>query len=210
MKVKDVMTLDVVTVSPTVSLREAAELLVQKKISGIPVVDDGRVVGVFSERDLLFKEQGPLDRPAWLRVLMDPRAVADETKLDAATVGGAMTSPAITISPSASVSTAARRMLESTVSRLPVVKGEELVGIVTRADLVRAFVRTDDEIAKEIHDDVVREDYCLAYADVKIDVHDGVVSISGRAIPPFDAELVRTLVARVPGVVSVTTDIALL
>ena len=85
MKVSDVMTRDVITVPRSASLKEAASVLVQRGISGVPVVDDGKVVGVFSERDLLFKEQGKPDGTHWLTWLTDPLAVADRPKLEAHT-----------------------------------------------------------------------------------------------------------------------------
>lgn len=147
MKVKDVMTRDVVTVSPGAALKHAAELLVQHKVSGLPVVDiDGRVLGVISERDLLFKAQGELEGHDWLRWLTDPLAVTDRRKLDARLVGEAMTSP-VTVGPNQPIAWAARLMLGSGVKRLPVVEQGRLAGIVTRADLMRALARPDAEIA---------------------------------------------------------------
>lgn len=207
MNVKEVMTRDVITVPPTASLKAAASLLVEHRISGLPVVENDRVVGVFSERDLLFKEQGRPERSPWLSWLLDPMAVSDRPKLDARYVGAAMTAPAITIDASASVATAARRMLESGVSRLPVLKGDRLVGLVTRADLVRAFARDDEEIAREIRDQVVRRSMWLEDDAVQVDVRNGVVTLHGRVKTASDARLIEKLVELVPGVVSVGSDV---
>ena len=207
MKVKDVMTREVATVAPSTSLRDAAALLVQRGISGVPVVDGARVVGVVSERDLLFKEQQPTETPRWLAWALDPMAVADRPKLEAHTVGEAMTSPALTITSSATVNLAAKTMLGGGVSRLPVVDAGELVGIVTRADLVRAFVRSDDEIAREIHDDVVVRTLWLDGNAVKVDVHDGQVTLSGRVSEDVDEALLERFVRRVPGVLDVRSEI---
>jgi CBS domain-containing protein len=203
MKVNEVMTRDVVTVPPTATLKQAAGLLVQHGISGLPVVDGGRLVGILSERDLLFKEQEPSDTPRWLAWLIDPLAVADQPKLDAHTVGEAMSSPALTIEAGSRVAAAAKRMLGSGISRLPVIEDGELVGIVTRADLVRAFVRSNEEIAREIHDDVIVRGLWLDSESVEIDVHDGEVTLSGSLQDHIDEELLPKLVAGIPGVVSV-------
>src|SRR3990172_8960294 len=149
MKVKDVMTYEVVTVSPETSLKEVAATLVQHGISGVPVVDaEDRVLGVVSEGDVLFKERGAEARRGGpLKWMLDGASYANSLKADALSAREAMTSPAITIGPVPSLTEAARRMSDRGVNRLPVVENGVLVGIVTRADLVRAFVRSDEEIA---------------------------------------------------------------
>jgi len=206
MKVRSVMTRDVITVPRSASLKDAAMVLVQREISGVPVVDEGKVVGVFSERDLLFKEQGGPEAH-WLAWLTDPLAVADRPKLEAHQVGEAMTSPAVTVEADADVSVAARLMLETGVSRLPVLDEGTLAGIVTRADLVRAFVRSDEEVAEEIRAEIVVGTLWLADDAVEIDVRDGDVVVSGVLGDSIDRDLLARLVARVPGVVSVETDL---
>jgi len=203
------MTRDVVTVPRSASLKEAASLLVQRGISGLPVVSDGKVVGVFSERDLLFKEQGTRDGSRWLSWLTDPLAVADRPKLEAHTVDEAMTTPAVTVEAKANVSAAARLMLEAGISRLPVLEDGRLVGIVTRADLVRAFVRSDDEIAREINEDIGARTLWLGDDALEVTVREGIVNVTGCLENPSDQELLTRLVARVPGVVSVETDLQL-
>ena len=121
MKVSDVMTRDVITVPRSASLKEAASVLVQRGISGVPVVDDGKVVGVFSERDLLFKEQGKPDGTHWLTWLTDPLRGRRPAEARGPQAGEAMTHR-----PSRSrrtrLSAAARLMLEAGVSRLPVLE----------------------------------------------------------------------------------------
>jgi|tagenome__1003787_1003787.scaffolds.fasta_scaffold20501974_1 CBS domain-containing protein len=209
MKVSDVMTRDVITVPRSASLKEAASVLVQRDISGVPVVDGGKVVGVFSERDLLFKEQGQPDGAHWLTWLTDPLAVADRPKLEARVVGEAMTSPAVTVDATADIPAAARLMLAAGVSRLPVLHDGYLAGIVTRADLVRAFVRTDEEIALEIRDEIVGRKLWLDEDALEITVRDGNVSVSGALTDTVDPELLTRLIAQVPGVVSVETDLQL-
>jgi CBS domain-containing protein len=158
MNVRDLMTTQVLTVSPELPLKDAAAILSEHGISGLPVCDeDGRVLGIVSEGDILFKEQGPRDRrDGALSWLVDGSRVQERAKASARTAGEAMTAPAVTITPERPASAAARTMLDHGVHGLPVVRDGSLVGIVTRADVVRAFTRTDAEIVLEIREDVLR------------------------------------------------------
>ena len=204
MKVRDVMTKDVITLEPRTSLKDAARLLVEHGISGLPVVVEGVVVGVLSEGDLLFKERGPGDRRIGvLGRLLDNYGMDGELKLEARDVGDAMTIPPVTIGPYRAVRAAAALMLDKQVNRLPVVDGGKLVGILTRADLVRAFARADDEIKHEIEHDVLSTALWLDAADVAVAVDDGEVTLVGQVERRMDAEVAVDLVERVPGVVSV-------
>ena len=177
MNVSQLMTKNVVTVRTDTSLKDVAALLATHGISGLPVVRDGEVLGVVSEADILYKERGPV-RPAdgLLGKLRARRGDVAALKLEARTAGEAMTSPAVTISPRRRVAEAARLMIEKAVNRLPVVDNGELVGIVTRADLVRAFNRPDEEIEREIREDVVVRTFWMAPHDVTIEVADGIVT----------------------------------
>ncbi len=208
MKVEQVMTREVVTVTPETPLKEVAAILAERRISGLPVCDEtSRVVGVVSENDILFKELGPDQRRggplAWL---LDP-APSRSPKTIARTAAEAMTSPAVTTRPKAQVSEAARVMVERGVNRLPVVKDSQLVGIVTRADLVKAFVRSDEEIAREIREDVIRETLWLVPEELKVEVDHGDVKIAGRVDTRTDADLIKAFASKVPGVISVTGEI---
>lgn len=208
MKVADVMTNEVVTVPPGASLKEAARLLIEHRISGLPVVDNqNHILGVVSEADVLPKEVTglPLRRPlAWLTGQLE----VDRSKLEAHLVGEAMTAPALTIEPNRPVGAAAKLMVEKGVNRLPVVEDGKLVGIVTRADLVRAFVRSDAEIAQEIRNDVVAGDVWLEKRSVQVEVEDGEVILTGRLENRADAAVLEALVRRVPGVVGVRSKLA--
>ena len=208
MKVRDVMTREVTTVPPGASLKEAARLLVQHRISGLPVVDNqDQVLGVVSEADVLRKEAAALPprRPfAWLTG--EPEF--DKSKLEAHLVGEAMTAPALTVEPDRPVGAAAKLMVEKGVNRLPVIEDGKLVGIVTRADLVRAFVRSDAEIAREIRDDVVVHDLWLDKHSVQVKVEDGEVTLAGRLDDRANAEALEALVSKVPGVVGVHSKLA--
>ena len=141
MKVADVMTSDVVTVQPETPLKVVAQIFIDHRISGVPVVTSGgAVVGVISESDLIFKERGLIpERTGLFTRLVRPATREDRSKVNARLAGEAMTSPAVTVPAFFSVAAAAREMIGRGVDRLPVVRNDRLVGIVTRSDLVRAF-----------------------------------------------------------------------
>jgi CBS domain-containing protein len=196
-KIAELMQRDVVTVTPETSLKAVAALLVERRISGVPVVlPDGRVCGVVSEADILHKEQ-QLELSGFLGRLLD-RAYGDGQRFAARSAADAMTAPAVTVAPGADVSEAARLMIEKRVNRLPVVESSALVGIVTRADLVRAFQRSDAAIAEEIAQEVLLRTLWIAPGSVDVLVEDGVVTLRGAV-----DDTVLSCVRRVPGVVSV-------
>lgn len=206
MRVRDVMTQDVATVAPDTDLRDLAALLVEKRISGVPVVEGGRVVGVVSERDILFKER-PSDglSRSVLAWLMDEGDLT--LKIDARTAREAMTSPPVTIGPARNVADAAAIMLDENVSRLPVVDHGLIVGIVTRHDLVRAFARSDDEIRQEIDSDPLVRSYWRQPGSYDIAVRKGIVTLSGKVGNKEQAQLIEAFVDRVPGVVGITSKL---
>jgi len=203
MRIADVMTKEVLTVTPETSIKEVARLLAARGISGLPVVDTGRhVVGVVSEADILQKERR-FEQPTRIDRMLH-RTNGAAAKRAATTAGEAMTSPAITVKGSRRVDVAAALMLDKSVNRLPVVNEQgELVGIVTRADLVRAFVHTDEEIAKEIRDDVIVRELWLRPEDFELTVTRGEVTLAGHFAGDDERDLLIRRVTLVPGVVSV-------
>jgi CBS domain-containing protein len=193
MKVEALMNRDVVTVPPDASLKDIAAALVDHRITGLPVCDSaGHVLGVVSAGDLLFKEQG-----------------SDGTgnKAKARTAREAMSAPAVVIEPQRPVSAAARLMLERHVTRLPVVRQGRLVGIVTRTDLIRAFNRSDEDVKRELYEDVLARVLWIDPARVTITVECGEVRLSGLLDSKTEAELVAAFAATVPGVVSVESEL---
>jgi CBS-domain-containing membrane protein len=205
--VEQVMTRDVITVSPETKITEVARILVEHSISGVPVVDEGgNVVGIVSEGDILVREaahQPPSRRP--LARFFRGRTTTAETrqKVGAQTARDAMTSPARTIESFRSIRTAAEIMTEHKVNRLPVVDEDgKLLGIVTRADLVRAFVQSDDELAQSIRNEFLIRDLWLDPDKFEITVDHGVAKISGTVIKRSTAEVIERLVTTVPGVLS--------
>lgn len=210
MKVEDLMVREVVTVAPETSLKDVAAILAERGISGLPVVDaGGGVVGVVSEADILMKEQTPApSRRGLLGRLLGPEDPGAAAKLAARTAGEAMTSPAVTVGPDASVAETASLMVGRGVNRLPVVEDGKLVGIVTRHDLVRAFTRGDDELAREITEDVILRKFWIAPETVTVQVTGGVVTLSGEVEKQSLAELLAAFVEHVPGVVAVRSSLS--
>jgi CBS domain-containing protein len=210
MRVRELMTTNVLTIGPEAPLKDVAKILVENRISGLPVCDiEGHVLGVVSEGDILYKEHDPtegrLGGPlAWIVEGASPEAAV---KAGAITAAGAMTSPAVTIAPYESASHAARIMCESGVNRLPVVKDDRLVGILTRADLVRAFTRTDAEVERELREDVLARTMWIEPGRVDLVVENGAVKLAGRLHTRSDVELLGRLVGRVPGVLAVDSDV---
>lgn len=202
MKIEDVMTREPKAVSEGTSLKDVARVLAESGISGLPVTDDsGFVVGVVSEADIIGKEAGAEHGRSLLGRLLHG---GEQPKLDARTAGEAMTAPALTIAADREVAEAARTMTERSVNRLPVVDEDgKLVGIVTRADLVRAFLRSDAEIERELREDVVAHKLWIDPSNLQITVENGEVALRGKVDSKADAELLEYFATRVPGVVSV-------
>lgn len=209
MKVKDVMVTEVTTVAPETSLKDVATILAERGISGLPVVDGGgAVVGVVSEADILLKQTAPEPRRGGVLGWLLGSPAPEDAKLDARTAGDAMTSPAVTVEPDRPVARAAALMVEKGVNRLPVVRDGELVGIVTRADVVRAFTRDDAEIAREIREDLILKQFWIAPESVTVEVDHGDVKLSGEVEKKSVAELLASFVERVTGVVSVSSSLS--
>jgi len=138
MRVEDFMTLRMGTITPDTTLLAAAKLMLEHRVGGLPVLDaSGRMIGVFSESDLL-REEGE-DGSPWLQMMVGPDGKpAEPPRLDARKVGDVMTRQLITIAPGASIAQACRLLHEHRLRRLPVVENDKLVGMIARADLVRA------------------------------------------------------------------------
>ena len=206
--VAKLMTPSPLTVSPATPLKDVAQLLSAHGISGVPVLEDGAVVGVVSQTDIVAKERGPAvrrgRRARWFR---RPPKPAELERYEARTAGDAMTSPAITIESWRTVSDAVAIMLDRDVERLPVVKDGRLVGIVTRADLVGAFSRSDEEIEHEIREEVLLRSFWVRDDDIQLTVRDGEVALTGVVESELMTELVPEAIRRVPGVVAVETKL---
>jgi CBS domain-containing protein len=194
------MTTEVVTVTPGMSLKEAARTMTDLGVSGLPVLDDqGRIVGIITEADFLAREAGRAEprRRRLLDALFNEPQVAE-----AENVEQAMTLDPVVIYPEASLTEAARVMVNHGVKRLPVVDAEgKLRGVISRADVVAAFTRPDDVIEDEIREDVIRRILFLEDGAVDVKVADGIVTLRGTVPTKSDARLLEELTRRLDGVV---------
>src|SRR5581483_9192240 len=208
MNIETLMSKHVVTASPDTPLKRVARMLTRYRISGVPVCDEsGAVLGVVTEADILCKEQGLIPEPGGMLGWLFEKADSEGARILARTAAEAMSTPAMTIAPGASISEAARIMITRRINRLPVVEDGRLVGIVSRADLVRAFHRSDDEIERELNEDVLLHQLWLSPHDVHVSVADGVVEIAGMVENKTQAQLVTAYALRVPGVVDVVSNV---
>ncbi|MCX5053006.1 MULTISPECIES: CBS domain-containing protein [unclassified Streptomyces] len=200
--VSDVMTRTVAAVRRGAAFKDIVRTLQDRKVSAVPVVDTGnQVVGVVSEADLLPKEEFRDSDPDRYTQL---RRLSDLAKAGSVTAGELMTSPALTVRADATLAQAARTMARARVKRLPVVDETGcLEGIVSRADLLKVFLRDDEEIAEEVRREVVSYLFPAPSSAVRVEVRDGVVTLGGRvrdtSLVPVAARLVRA----VEGVVDV-------
>ncbi|GGJ06772.1 CBS domain-containing protein [Streptomyces brasiliensis] len=206
--VSDVMTHTVASVGPGAGFKEIVRLMRDWRVSALPVVEgEGRVVGVVSEADLLPKQEFREDAPADGHTV--PPRPAARGKADAVTAGRLMTSPALTIHAGAPLAEAARVMARAKVKRLPVVDDVGVLeGIVSRGDLLKVFLRGDEEIAEEVRREIVSYLLPPPASVVRVQVEDGVVTLTGRirdtSLVPVAARLIRA----VEGVVDVRFDLA--
>jgi CBS domain-containing protein len=206
--VRDVMTDAVVVVRVDTGFKHIVDALADFGVSAVPVVDDGgRVVGVVSEADLLHKAEFE-GAEVHARLFDRPRRRAAKEKAAGDTAGALMTSPAITITSDASVGEAARVMESLQVKRLPVVGADgRLVGIVSRRDLLRTYLRPDSEIQREIASQVLRRTLLLDPTEIQVSVNEGRVTLRGKADRRSTADIAVRLAHGIDGVVNVVDEL---
>jgi CBS domain-containing protein len=203
-RVNDVMTTEVAVVREGTPFKRVAAVMAEHGVSGLPVLDaDGRVVGVVSEADLLYKEEDQ-DGGGLPAALAGRRARAARAKAAADTAGEAMSSPAVTIGPDATVGQAARLLVHRGVKRLPVVDDAgTLVGIVSRHDLLSVFLRSDTDIQAEIERELVAGVFMAEPGAVRVTVRDGVALLEGQLEQKSLVPIMVRLTHGVDGVVDV-------
>jgi CBS domain-containing protein len=211
LQVKDIMTAEPVTVRPDLPFKEVVDLLIERDIGGLPVVDDdGALVGIVTESDLITKPAfrdkhrgfaslfGALlgaRRPAWLN------------KAAGLTAREIMSEHVLTAAPSEDLEPVARRMVEHRIGRLPVLEDGRLVGIVSRRDLLRPFHRTDDEIAADV-EKALGDRVTFEYGHhVTFSINEGIVTLTGTVTFPHEIETLRWMVGGVPGVVEIHNEV---
>jgi CBS domain-containing protein len=150
--VRDIMTADPVTVSPSVTVTEAARIMVEGRVGALPVVDGDKLTGLVTEGDLIMKDI-KLEYPTYIHLLdgfimYPPSTTRFEHELKkavAATVGDVMTAEPFTVQADATIEDVATLLVDRDVSRLPVLDGEKLVGIVTKSDVLRSMLGGSDQ-----------------------------------------------------------------
>lgn len=205
--VESVMTPQVVTASPKTSFKELAWLLSRHGISGMPIVDEEtRLVGIVTEADLL-RAEGETGAPARLldRLFAGRRRTRKTADLRAADL---MTRGVVTVQSNTRLRDAVMKLLRTGVKRLPVVDAHNrVVGIVSRVDLLAPFLRTDDEIRREIIDDLLVSEMWLEPGTIGVEVDRGVVRLQGELEPRDTKDILVELVGRIDGVVGVVDEI---
>jgi CBS domain-containing protein len=207
--VGDVMTHDVVTVREATPYKEVVETLAEHAVSAVPVVaEDGRVVGIVSEADLLHKMEFAGLEPH-VHLLERKRRRTARTKASADTAGDLMTRPVVGIGARESLTTAAKLMDAERVKRLPVVDEHgRLVGILSRRDLLRVYLREDGAIRREVSEDVLLRSLWIEPGTVSVEVERGVVTLAGTVDRRSTVPLVVHVVGAVAGVVEVLNHLS--
>ena len=196
--VADVMTRDVVTVSPSATYDACVRLMRMHGVGALPVTENGTVAGIVSMTDLVLKERRPTVRERYERTLarVAPRRALAASQL--------MTRHVVTVHPDTPLSVAVREMFQHRVNRLPVVDADRrLVGIVSRSDVLRMFLRSDVSIRRDVTTAVEGDMAFIGAGRVRANVNDGVVTLDGEVEAGTLTDVLLRLVASVPGVVGV-------
>lgn len=212
LKIKDVMTTTVVVAREDTPFKEIVRLMHEHRVSGLPVLDaEDRLVGMVTEADLLDAETEPEDPRGrrFIEWFIHPARLAEiDARVDDLRAADIMTPSVVTIDPEMTVRRGAKTLLDAGVKRLPVVDRDgRVVGIVSRPDLLRPFLRPDAEIAAEIRDRVILRTMWIDPAGIDVVVRDGVVRLDGRVDRRSVQEILIELVERVDGVVSVADEL---
>ena len=215
MKASDIMTRNVRTVSQDATIDEAVNLLLSIRASGLPVVDaKGRVVGIVSESDFLHRvEIGTVKRrPRWIEFLLGPGEVAEAYVMShSRKVGDIMTRDVVSVGANASLNEIVAVMEKRKIKRVPVVTGEELVGIVTRADVLRAFTASRQTAPAALDDQAIL-DHLIAelksqgFASPRtldVTVDHGVVTLTGEIFDERQRPALTVAAENIPGVTKV-------
>ncbi len=207
MKVSDVMTTGVVSVAPDTPFKELVERLVRFDVSGLPVVEEsGKIVGIVTEADLVSKEAYGGHRHRALALLADVLSGREHhwvTKAVGSVAADVMTTNLVVCDPDEDVRLVARRMLQSGIKRIPVVREGVLVGMVSRQDILGMFARSDDAIAADVTRVLTSHPNRPDDFHIQSAIDGGVVTLTGDVRYAWDAPIVVSLVRDVPGVIDV-------
>ena len=203
MKLRELMTSDLKTVGPDAPLKEAARRMIEFGVSGLPVTtDSGALIGVITEADFVKMEA---DRsPSKRRRLLTWFTKGTKIHESERRVRDAMTDDVIALGPDADHVEAARVMTKAGIERIPITGDSgELLGLLTRSDILRVFVRADAEIIDEIRNAVMKDVLWIDSRRIWVICQEGNVLLSGQTANRSDAELLVTLTRRIDGVISV-------
>lgn len=221
MKARDVMVAPVITASPHASIKSVAETFIKYQISAVPVVDDkNNVVGIISEGDLMHRAEAGTERrrPWWLRGFLGPEALAAEyVKAHARTVADVMTKRVVTASPEAPLHEIATLLEKNSIKRVPVVENGQLVGIVSRANLVQALASARKGLEIPLSDSAIRNKLLSHLSGqnwthtglLNVTVDDGVVDLWGLVRSDAERKAVRVAAEGTPGVRAVNDNMKL-
>lgn len=214
LRARDIMTAPVITAPPDATIRELVELMTARRISGVPIVSAaGELLGIVTEGDLLYKELAPRpDEPPELvqRLLPLPgiAAAADRARKAAALrARELMTSPVVTVAEDATIHEIATLMTRHGINRVPVVRDGQVVGIVSRNDVLKAFTRSDEELATAIREALLH-DLWIDISRIQVTADQGVVVLDGRVERWSEKELAGKWAALADGVVRVENRLA--
>ena len=214
MRVKDVMTKQVISVSPQATVAEALDIMTRSRLSGLPVIDEsGSLVGVVSEADFLRRGELGTAKPqgSWLEAVFLPgRAAEIYTRAHARRVDEIMSTDVASIEETASLGDAVKIMEKRRIKRLPVVVDDKVIGMITRADFIHALallvrqpyeetLASDAEIAKRIEKEMNAQAWAPV-ASIDIAVKNGVVTLRGYLTDERERNAIHALVENVEGV----------
>jgi CBS domain-containing protein len=212
MKASDVMTREVLTVGRETSVANAIRMMLENNISGLPVLDNGKVVGILTEGDLLRRGETGTERhrPRWLEILMGPGRMAGEyVRTHGRKVEEIMTTNVISAAGDTPLDEVVGLMERRRIKRVPVVEADVLVGVVSRLDLLRALLRaievqhsehrSDDDIREQILAELAKAAW-VPKDGLSISVKDGVVDLNGVILEEKERGALRVVAENIPGV----------
>jgi len=215
MKAKDIMTRRVISISPDASILEAAHLMLQHRINGLPVIDPaGVLIGIVTEGDFLRRAEIGTERrrPRWLELVLGGRAAADFTHSHGRKVEEVMSDSPYSVSEDTTLDEIVRLMERHRIKRVPVTRDAHLVGIVSRANLMRAMIpiarsaqppaQSDLDIRSRIMTEMDTQKWAPV-ALVEVTVNKGVVDLWGTILDERDRTALKGLAENVPGVKAV-------
>lgn len=221
MKARDVMSSPVVTVLASTSVKDLARLMMTKGISGVPVVDaKGQLVGIVSEGDLLHRAEAGTEkrRSWWIKAFLTrDDLAADFVRSHSKSVADVMTRKVLTAGPEAPLHELATLLEKNRIKRVPIVHGDRLVGIVSRANLVQAVAANRTPLDVPVSDAVIRDSLmALLKKEMPGDttminavVNDGVVDLWGFVSSQNERDAIRVAAESVSGVRAVTDNLAI-